>query len=36
MTEQTRKVLHARLDHPDRERYGLDPAKEAAVAHGPL
>ena len=35
-TEQTRKVLHARLDHPDRERHGLDLTKEAAVAHGTL
>lgn len=36
MTETTRKVLHALLDHPDRERYGLDLAKQAAIAHGTM
>ena len=36
MTEPTRKVLHALLDHPDHERYGLDLAKQAAVAHGTM
>jgi DNA-binding PadR family transcriptional regulator len=36
MTKQTRKVLHARTRPSDRERYGLDPAQEAPVAHGTM
>ncbi len=36
MTEPTRKVLRALLDHPDRERYGLEPAKQAAIANGAM
>ena len=36
ITEPTRQVLHALLDHPDTERYGLDLAKQAAIAHGTM
>lgn len=36
MTKPTRKVLEALLACPERERYGLDLSKQAAVAHGTL